>query len=424
MKKVLIITYYWPPSGGAGVQRWLKFSKYLNSLGYEPIVVTVDPAHASYPVLDYSLNEDVEEIKVIRTKSFEPFTLYQKLVGKKEIPYAGFANETNPGTLQKIIRSIRGNFFIPDARKGWNKYVLPVAGKLIQEHKIDNLVTTSPPHSTQLIGLKLKNEFQLNWIADLRDPWTDIYYYKLMYHSFIAASKDKQLEQQVLEKADNVVVVSESIKNLFTEKLRDRNGNKIHVIPNGYDEDDFKDVKLIKHDYFTITYTGTLADNYNLDNFLSIISKLNLKDLRLQFVGKVSDKYKEMIHQLGIENQTLFIGHIDHKKAIEYMVSSDLLLLVIPDVPENKGILTGKLFEYLATGREIIGIGPVVSDSSTIINNCQAGKMFDYADSIAIERYINKSFQDWVQDKSTTNMNRCKEFSRKHLTEKIIKLFV
>ena len=198
IKKVLIITYYWPPSGGAGVQRWLKFVKYLPEFNIHPYVLSVDPQYASFPVLDESLEKEVpESVQVFKTKSREPFSFYKKITGESEIPYAGFVNQGNPGLLNKIARVIRGNLFIPDARVGWNKFALKKAIEIIQKYEIDTLITTSPPHSTQLIGLKLKNKTGVNWIADLRDPWTDIYYYKQMYHTIWAKKLDEKYEKKV-----------------------------------------------------------------------------------------------------------------------------------------------------------------------------------------------------------------------------------
>ena len=240
MKKVLIITYYWPPSGGAGVQRWVKFAKYLPDFGIEPIILTVDPAFASYPIRDESLKDDISEsLTVYHTKSKEPFGLYKKLTNKKEIPHAGFANESVPSFMQKISRAIRGNFFIPDARKGWNAYALEKALELIKTHGIETVVTSSPPHSTQLIGLKIKQKTGIHWVADLRDPWTDIYYYKQLYYSKWAKAIDKKYELQVIHAADNIVVVSEDLKRIFTEKLTSSTKDNVKVIPNGFDEDDF-----------------------------------------------------------------------------------------------------------------------------------------------------------------------------------------
>ena len=218
MKKILIITYYWPPSGGAGVQRWVKFIKYFNKYNIKPYVITVDPNSASYPLVDNTLSNDIpKNTPVYLTKTFEPYNYYKK-INKKEIPYAGFANEGNPNLIQKTARFIRGNFFIPDARKGWNKFAYAKALEVIEKENIDSVITTSPPHSTQLIGLKLKKELNIKWIADLRDPWTDIYYYESMLHTKWAKLKDEAYEKEVIEKADQLIVVSDSIKQLLASK--------------------------------------------------------------------------------------------------------------------------------------------------------------------------------------------------------------
>jgi glycosyltransferase involved in cell wall biosynthesis len=422
-EKVLIITYYWPPAGGAGVQRWVKFAKYLSDFGYEPLVIAPHPQKASYALRDTSLEADVSAIRVYRTSTFEPFGMYKKLLGKKEIPYAGFANETQPGITEKFSRFVRGNLFIPDARVGWNRYVLPVARELIKKYKIKNVVTTSPPHSTQLIGLKLKAEFALNWIADLRDPWTDIYYYHLLLHTRWAAASDKKWEQRVLKNADRVVVVSESIKKLYARKLPVGTEGKIHVIPNGFDEEDFNHYKPVSNKEFTITYTGTIADNYHIDALLGVLAEMSQKAWQLRFVGQVSEKYKDLVRTHGLEEKVRFVPHVKHAEAIAFMVLSDLLLLAIPDVPDNEGILTGKLFEYLASGVPILGLGPVNGDAAEIIRSCHAGQMFDYSNAEGIKHFLSENFKAFARGNTSREILRCRRFSRKALTAEMVKLF-
>ncbi len=423
LQKVLILTYYWPPSGGAGVQRWVKFSQYLQQFGYQPVVVTVDPEKASYPLRDDSLVEEVSRIEVVRTATFEPFQLYKKLLGKKEIPYAGFANEAEPGFIEKVSRFVRGNLFIPDARKGWNRYALTAARHLIKKYGIKNLVTTSPPHSTQLMGLKLKSEFDLNWIADLRDPWTDIYYYPLLYHSRWAAAMDEKWEKKVLQQADKVVVVSTSIKKLYAAKIKQEKAAKIRVIPNGYDEKDFSEVVTRRKDVFTITYTGTVAANYHLEGFFNVLHALSDIPLLLRFVGRVAEKYKNLIRSLKLEDKILFVPHVSHAEAIRYMVSSDLLLLAIPDVPDNAGILTGKLFEYLASGVPVLGVGPVEGDAAAILRECHAGIMVDYSDQQTMKAFVQEKIAASASGHENPPPGRCFRYSRKSLTREMVRLF-
>ena len=185
MNKALIITYYWPPSGGAGIQRWLKFAKYLPEFGWQPVILTVNEQHAVYPLTDNSLEKEVaNNITVYRTAATNWFRFYSS--NKAKVPSAGFASNLNNSIKGKISRFIRGNFFIPDPRRGWNKFAFAKACEIIEKENITTIITTSPPHSTQLIGLKLKKKFkELKWIADLRDPWTDIYYYDMFYPTWI-----------------------------------------------------------------------------------------------------------------------------------------------------------------------------------------------------------------------------------------------
>ena len=238
--RLLVITYYWPPSGGAGVQRCLKFVKHLGHFGVEATVITVDPAQATYPVQDASLLAEVPAgVRVIRTGTTEPFESYKKLTGRA-VPYGGFVNEGKPELVQKALRFVRGNLFIPDPRRGWNRHALAAVEKLLAAgEQFDAVLTSSPPHSTQLIGLELKRRHGLRWLADLRDPWTDIYYYKDLHHTALAAWLDARYERQVLTQADAVLVTSPETKRLFLAKLPALPASKFQVLPNGYDESDF-----------------------------------------------------------------------------------------------------------------------------------------------------------------------------------------
>ncbi|MDA9313024.1 glycosyltransferase, partial [Vicingaceae bacterium] len=263
MKKLLLITYYWPPSGGAGVQRWLKLSKYLALQGTEVHILTVDPEKASYTTIDHSLLKDVHpKLHIHQTDSFEIINYYSKVVGKKNVPSAGFSNVNNESIVQKTVNSLRSNLFIPDPRKGWNKYAYKKAEEILTKYNIQTVITTSPPHSTQLIGLKLKERLNTNWIADLRDPWTDIYYYHLLGHSKWSKSKDKNLEKNVIERSDKILTVSKGLSEIFSSKSDQKILDKIKLIPNGFDPDDFSQpLDLSKQDnYFVIAYTGTMSN--------------------------------------------------------------------------------------------------------------------------------------------------------------------
>ena len=429
LPNLLYISYYWPPSGGPGVQRGLKFCKYLPQFGVQPGVLTVDAGQASYPVLDPTFENEVSSgLSVYRTPTSEPFEYYKKLSGKKEIPYSGFANQKAKDTfLDKVFKFVRGNMFIPDARVGWNKHALRKAEELLQAGKYQAILTTSPPHSTQLIGLKLKAKYRLPWIADLRDPWTNIHYYDQLYHTPIAKRIDKNYELQVLEQADAVIVTSEDTKRLFLNKPVRIDADKIHVIPNGYDEDDFVFPSAPPEDAFLITYTGTITENYNIDAFLKVLAHLmsvhSEINYKLRFVGKVSDGVRQRIEKAGVLGITEFIPYVPHQEAIKYLMDSTLLLMAIADVPSVYSNVPGKLFEYLASNKHIICLGPVHSDTDRIIDECGAGRLFHYTAYDLMLDHMTQLSKAW---KINHNLDlpyiNHSQFSRRELTKRLAKV--
>lgn len=398
MKKLLFIAYYWPPSGGAGVQRGLKFVKYLPQFGVDPIVLTVDPAKASYPSVDPSLAAEVpKSVRVIRTSSFEPLRLLEAVGGKKAVPHAGFAGTKKDGVLQRAMRWVRGNWMLPDARRGWVKHAVRAADELIRSEGIDTIVITSPPHSSQLIGLELKKRFPtLRWIADLRDPWTDIYFAKELMKGAAAQRRDAAWEKAVLEQADAVVVVGPSMKRAFTDHYGPAIERKIEVIPNGYDSADMEAVKdIVPHtDRFRITYVGTMAGSYDPRAFFHAVKALVTNEpsrpVELRFVGGVSGEVRAMAEEAGVAGHCTWIPNVPHDEALREMAAASVLLLVIPAGAGEERILTGKLFEYLGVRRPILGLGPVNGDASAIIHACAAGRMFD--------RGMRTAMCDWLAE--------------------------
>jgi glycosyltransferase involved in cell wall biosynthesis len=422
VKKVLIITYYWPPSGGSGVQRWLKFVKYFRDFGIEPIILTVAPEFAALPNIDESLEHEIPAgIEVHKTCAKSPFGFYKK-IKKGTIPNSGFAGEGKANLFDNLFRFIRGNFFIPDARIGWNKFAIEKARELIQLHAIDTVITSSPPHSTQLIGLQLKKEFNLKWLADLRDPWTEIYYNKLLFRTNWAKKIDYRYEQACLQNADTLIVVSEDIKRRLGE-ARETILEKTHVIPNGFDEEDFSHERTkndagIKY----ISYVGNLGLQYPIEEFLKTFSELVKVDeqWRIRFVGNVSDVLITEIQKLGLEKWVEFTPYVEHKKAVEYMINSDLLLLIIPNTENNKGILTGKLFEYIATGNPIIYIGPEDGDALEILKRNTVNIALNSKEKEAVIDFILNS----NSNQQEVNPSSKNTFSRRNLTGEVAKLIV
>ena len=410
MKKVLVITYYWPPSGGAGVQRWVKFIKYFKDQNINPFIISVDPDFASYPLIDNSLKNDIpDNTNVYLTKTNEQYSFYKK-INNNQTPYAGFANEGRPNFFQKIARFIRGNFFIPDSRKGWNNFAYKKAVEILEKENIDTVITTSPPHSTQLIGLKLKETQNIKWIADLRDPWTDIYYYKSMLHTKWAKQKDLNYEKRVIEKSDKVVVVSDSIKQLLLNKSNLVKESKIHIIPNGFDDDDFLVSSKNNNSKFLLSYVGTITKDYPLESIKKSISNLNIN---LEFTGKADEPTKILLNEVASFN-----NHVKHKESINLLLASDMLLLVIPKIANNKGILTGKLFEYLGARKPILCIGPTDGDAAKIIEECKAGKTFDYSDENGIYDFI----ETYMSNEFIFENKNYLKYSRRNLTKNLSKI--
>ncbi len=401
MTKVLIITYYWPPSGGAGVQRWLKLTKYLAEFGIEPLVLTVDEKQASYAVHDPSLLDEIAgSTRVFKTPTSEPFESYKKLLGKKSIPYGGFANETKPGLFDKIARFVRGNFFIPDARVGWNRFAIEKASELIRNEKIEVVITSSPPHSTQLIGLELKKRLPIKWIADLCDPWTDIYYYDEFYHLPFALKKDKAFERRVVEESDRILIASPPWRQLFQSKTKKPIEDKTHFLPMGYDEADFNRSFKEDKDHFIITYAGTLADSYRPEVFaeaLRLLDRNKTPKLKVRFVGSVTPAIKSHFESRGVADLLEILPYVKHYRSVEYLKEGSALLLAIPQNKNEEIIIPGKIFEYLAARKPVICLGPLNGESARLIEGNQAGRAFDHTMAADMSAYIQVLYSRWEQ---------------------------
>lgn len=399
-KKVLIITYYWPPAGGPGVQRWLKLTKYLPENGIEPFILTVQSEKANYPLLDKSLCNDVHEnLKVFKTKSFEILDFYKRIKRGNTIPTSGFANEKGKvGFFGKLMRAIRGNFFIPDARKGWNKYALREAVKLIETHDINKVITTGPPHSTHLIGLKLKKyNPQLQWYADFRDPWSDIYYNELLYQTNWAINLNKRYEKKVLLQADLILTVGEFLKQHLLNKISNKlNSDKIVVIPNGYDKEDFSNLPVKKNnDSFRFMYVGTASKDYPFREFLEALKKLIADegcDISLEIIGVIDEETQQSIEAYSDRIEIVKVPYIQHDQVPVKLSEADGLVLLFPKMKNNELIVTGKLFEYLAIKRPIVCVGPSKGEAAMILHKTSSGEVIEYGNIQELKEYIQKVY--------------------------------
>ena len=422
MKKVLILTYYWPPSAGAGVQRWLKMSDYLVKRKYQPIVVTVCPDKASYPKVDKGLvNEISRDIRVYHTDSFEPLNLYKKGLGKENVPYGGFSNVDTKTVFSKISRWVRGNFFIPDARKGWNKYAFKKADEILENEHVDVIITSGPPHSTHLIGLKLKEKHGVKWIADFRDPWTDIYYYDQFLHTAYAKKRDMALEKQVLESADKILAVCDSNLNLFKSKVSGQDQSKVHLIMNGFDEKDFIDQPdCPPHTHLEIVYTGTMAESYNFIPVLKAFKSLDF-DWRLSIAGTLAPSFWDSMKELQITERINYIGYVSHQKSLELLNCADVLLHITPDLKNVPPGTSGKLFEYFGSQKPILNIGPFNGDPAILIEKAGNGKTFTRDMSNEIVVFLKEVFEnpDFFQKDNKVHILK---YSRKEMTNSLIQI--
>lgn len=417
MKKVLIITYYWPPSGGAGVQRWLKLSKYLSRSSVEVHVLTIDSQFASFPVLDHSLEKDIEDnVTVHRSKGRNYFKFYESIVGKKNVPTSGYSNVDSQKLSQKFISTVRSHLFIPDPRKGWNSFAVSKAMKIIEEYKIDNIITTSPPHSTQLIGLELKRRMkELNWIADFRDPWTDIYYYNLLGHTKYSNSIDKFYEKSVLENANQITTASYGFKELFLSKNDvDIEENKIKVITNGFDVEDFDTANVSTGEVFTLTYTGTMSEQYSPEVVFDAFARLQIdfpNECKFKIIGTLSPVIEEYAINKNVAIE--YVEQVPHSEIVKYQMEANILLLSIPDVGKANGIIPGKLFEYLASRNQILVVGPRDGDVARIVSQAEAGRTFSREEEDEIYHFLKAELEKFLTNgKELIPFENIKQFER------------
>ena len=424
MNRVLIITYYWPPSGGSGVQRWLKMSKYLPENGWQPVIYTTE--NAEYPIIDPSLEKDVApEVEVIRRPIFEPYTFYKRFLGikKEETVKMGFIEEKEKkeGWKTRLSLWIRGNLFIPDARCWWVKPSVKYLKNYLAAHPVDAIISTGPPHSMHLIAMKLKEATGLPWIADFRDPWTEIDYYNDLHLSRWADRKHHRLEREVLTKADKVVTVApDGARRLG--KLGNRN---VRVVYNGFDRDDDAQKPVNLPDKFTITYLGVLSKIQNPENLWRVLGELVKedegfnKDLKINLIGQIDNSVSQSIEEQGLSQHVSYSPYIPHDQvSAAHRGSTVLLLLLMPDSePRAKGLLTGKLFEYLASGRPILCIGPEDGDAANILKETQAGQTVGFEDKERMKEVVKGLYMDYLEDKLLDNTNtKIEQYSRRALT--------
>ena len=421
MQKVLIITYYWPPAGGPGVQRWLKFVKYLPQFDVQPIVYA--PENPNYPITDTTFTHGIPEgVKVYKKKIFEPYGL-ARIFSKKKTQQisSGIITTKDQTRIEKILLWIRGNLFIPDARKFWVKPSVSFLSELIEKEKIKTIITTGPPHSVHLIGQQLKKRTQVQWVADFRDPWTSIGYHDKLMLTASSKRKHKKMEQLVLNEADKIVVTSNTTKAEFSQWTP----KPITVITNGYDT--YEGAAVALDTSFTISHIGSLLSGRNPLHLWEALSQLVKENqefrqhFRLQLAGVVSKEVLTSIQSFGLEPYLELPGYLSHGEALELQRRSQILLLLEIDAKETRGIIPGKVFEYMSAKRPILGVGPKNWEVASIIETSNSGKSFEYHQFEEIKDTLWQWFLAYKNEKLSLPNSNTEEYHRKALTEKLAK---
>lgn len=424
MKRALIVTYYWPPAGGPGVQRWLKFVKYFRDFGIEPIVYI--PENPSYPLVDVNFGTEIPSgIEILKHPIKEPYR-FASVFSKKKTKQmsSGIIPKKKSSTMEKLMLYIRGNFFIPDARVGWVKPSVKFLSDYISKNPVDVVITTGPPHSLHLIGMQLKKELGVKWIADFRDPWTTIHYHKSLRLNKASEKKHKELEAGVLNTADTIVVTSPTTKKEF-EAITNK---PIAVITNGFDTSE--EISVTVDEHFSISHIGSLLSERNPEALWKTLRKISeenpsfKEDLRLKFAGAVSEEVKKSLQRNELLENSNFAGYVSHSEALQLQKRSQLLLLVEIDSGETKAIIPGKLFEYLAAGRPIIALGPEGSDIKGIIQETQAGRFFSYSERKALESEILRCYEEFKKGNLNVSSVAIEKYSRRELTKHMASLIV
>ncbi len=405
MKRVLIITYYWPPTAGSGVQRWLKMSKYLPQYGWQPVIYT--PSNPEAAMTDQSLLKDIcPEAEIVKRSIIEPYAIFKALTGKK----GGKENSTavNPinavGSKSPMMRLslwIRANVFVPDPRFLWIRPSVRFLKKYLREHPVDAIVSTGPPHSMHLIARELHRSTGIPWTADFRDPWTRIFYFKHLPLTRRSRKRYAAMELSVLREADRVTAVTDSMVRDFLGELaqsEEHSGTvrqKFHVIENGYDEADFSGITAAELPTgFNLVHTGLFSAEGNPRKLWKVLAELCRElpgfdsRLHLTFAGKTDPEILAAIRDAGLEEKLTDLGYVPHHEANSLQKAADLLLLPLREEPEAAGILTGKYFEYLAAGKPIAAFGPHGSVLERSLAATRTGEIFDWDEESSLKAYI------------------------------------
>lgn len=423
MRKVLIISYYWPPAGGISVHRSLKFVKYLRDYDWEPVVYV--PSNADYPYLDEKNLKDVpEDLTILRHPILEPFRMFKWLSGRsrdESLNNIVHVRTRKQSFIDKLGIWIRGNFFIPDARSLWINPSVNYLSKYLRQNPVDAIFADGPPHTNNVIATRLSRKFRIPYLADFQDPWTQVDYYALFPITKWADRKHRKLEQEVFRQAAQITIASPSWK----KDLEGIGASKVEVLYWGYDEDDFADLEGEKNNAFTITHIGLLGFDRNPGTMFKVLGDLSSedpvfkRDLKILLAGQIDYSVKNSIAENTLEANVEDLGIISRHQALEKARGSSLLLLLLNKARNAKGRLPGKLYEYLRLRRPILALGLKNSDAEHILRETRSGQNFEYDDEEAIRNYILEAYRKFKQDELLDTSGDIKEYSVKNQTERL-----
>ncbi|TDI85992.1 MAG: glycosyltransferase [Caldithrix sp.] len=433
-KKVLVITYYFPPSGGAGVQRTLKFVKYLREFGWEPVVLTAK--NADYPAYDESLLSEIPEgIKVYRSRIFEPYRLYRKFTSRKaeestDIATLSLGQKSKQKLSERLSEWIRATFFIPDARIGWLFFAYLKGKRILKKENVRIIYSSAPPYTTHLIGKMLHRTSKLPWVVDFRDSWIG-WVSTPQWRPKLSLAIEMQMEASVLRHADRILTVTRGIKEDLLSRHPEFRSQVWHLLPNGFDAADFDSIQPKKKDgVLTITYSGSLYGPRNPESLLRALELLQVEDpeitnkVRIRIVGRVGESVISDIQVSPVKDSFEIVGYLPHKESLEYLLSADLLLLIIDNARVSHLIIPGKVYEYIGTGLPILALAPE-GETAELIRSNDLGYVFDLKDVSSLRETLSKLITAKGNSQNLTMNNKAfqKKCERREHTRKLAEIF-